>query len=166
MVIGAKAENIDSLLLSCGVYSTKSDGHFIQGRHEIAYVDKNNEELRSRVGMQEYLCLVNLIKKQIFFVQTFNDRYYEEEPVEVNNMGAYEKHYNWFFKNGNIHISDLYHIDPASGIYHVHDAILIEYKDISLSSEIDSIESQRKKAENTALEKEKKQKAEKLREDI
>ena len=69
--IGAKADNIDSLLLSCGVYSTKSDGHFIQGRHEIAYVDKNNEELRSWVGLQltqsiiglqEYLCLVNLIK--------------------------------------------------------------------------------------------------------
>ena len=41
--IGAKADNLDSLLLGCGVFSTKSDGHFIQGRHEITYVDKNNE---------------------------------------------------------------------------------------------------------------------------
>ena len=37
--IGAKADNLDSLLLGCGVFSTKSDGHFIQGRHEITYVD-------------------------------------------------------------------------------------------------------------------------------
>ncbi len=37
---------------------------------------------------------------------------------------------------------------------------------MSLSSEIDSIESRRKEVENAALEKEKKQKAEKLREDI
>ena len=173
--IGAKADNIDSLLLSCGVYSTKSDGHFIQGRHEIAYVDKNNEELRSWVKLQvdtihNRIARVSLLGQSYkiadFFVQTFNDRYYEEEPVETNKMGAYEKHYNWFFKNGNIHISDLYHIDPASGIYHVHDAILVEYKDMSLSSEIDSKESRRKEAENAALEKEKNLKAEKLREDI
>ena len=50
--IGAKADNLDSLLLGCGVFSTKSDGHFIQGRHEITYVDKNNEELREWITLQ------------------------------------------------------------------------------------------------------------------
>ena len=112
--IGAKADKIDSLLLSCGVYSTKTDGYFIQGRHEIAYVDKNNEELRDWVTLQvdtihNRIAKVSLLGKSYkladFFVQTFNQRYYEEEPVEVNKTGAYEKHHNWLFKNSNIHIT-------------------------------------------------------------
>lgn len=95
--ISAKADIIDSLLLSCGVYSTKSDGYFIQGRHEIAYVDKNNEELRDWVTLQvdtihNRIAKVSLLGKSYkladFFVQTFNQRYYEEEPVEVNKTGA------------------------------------------------------------------------------
>lgn len=173
--IGAKADKIDSLLLSCGVYSTKTDGYFIQGRHEIAYVDKNNEELRDWVTLQvdtihNRIAKVSLLGKSYkladFFVQTFNQRYYEEEPVEVNKTGAYEKHHNWLFKNSNIHITDLYHIDPVSGIYHVHDAILIEYEDRILSSEIDSINEKRKESEKAALDRERKQNADKLREDI
>lgn len=173
--IGAKADKIDSLLLSCGVYSTKTDGYYIQGRHEIAYVDKNNEELRDWVTLQvdtihNRIAKVSLLGKSYkladFFVQTFNQRYYEEEPVEVNKTGAYEKHHNWLFKNSNIHITDLYHIDPVSGIYHVHDAILIEYEDRILSSEIDSINEKRKESEKAALDRERKQNADKLREDI
>ena len=173
--ISAKADKIDSLLLSCGVYSTKSDGYFIQGRHEIAYVDKNNEELHDWVTLQvdtihNRIAKVSLLGKSYkladFFVQTFNQRYYEEEPVEVNKTGAYEKHHNWLFKNSNIHITDLYHIDPVSGIYHVHDAILIEYEDRILSSEIDSINEKKKKSEKAALDRERKQNADKLREDI
>lgn len=173
--IGAKADKIDSLLLSCGVYSTKTDGYFIQGRHEIAYVDKNNEELRDWVTLQvdtihNRIAKVSLLGKSYkladFFVQTFNQRYYEEEPVEVNKTGVYEKHHNWLFKNSNIHITDLYHIDPVSGIYHVHDAILIEYEDRILSSEIDSINEKRKESEKAALDRERKQNADKLREDI
>ena len=173
--IGAKADNIDSLLLSCGVYSTQSDGHFIQGRHEIAYVDNNNEELRDWVELQvdtihNRIAKVSLLCKSYkladFFVKTFNNRYYEQEPVEVNNMGAYETLHNWSFKNSSIHISDLYHIDPVSGIYHLHDAILIEYEDRTLSSEIDSIKAQKKKVKKAALEKEKKLNADKLREEI
>ena len=173
--IGAKADKIDSLLLSCGVYSTQSEGYFIQGRHEIAYVDKNNEEMRDWVTLQvdtihNRIAKVSLLGKSYkladFFVQTFNQRYYEEEPVEVNKTGAYEKHHNWFFKNSNIHITDLYHIDPVSGIYHVHDAILIEYEDRILSSEIDSINEKRKESEKAALDRERKQNADKLREDI
>lgn len=173
--IGAKADKIDSLLLSCGVYSTKTDGYFIQGRHEIAYVDKNNEELRDWVTLQvdtihNQIAKVSLLGKSYkladFFVQTFNQRYYEEEPVEVNKTGAYEKHHNWLFKNSNIHITDLYHIDPVSGIYHVHDAILIEYEDRILSSEIDSINEKKKESEKAALDRERKQNADKLREDI
>ena len=173
--IGAKADNLDSLLLGCGVFSTKSDGYFIQGRHEIVYVDKNNEELREWVALQvdtihNRIAKVSLLGKSYkladFFVQTFNERYYEEEPVEVNKMGAYVTHHNWLFKNSNIHISDLYHIDPASGIYHVHDAILIEYEDRILSSEIDSINEKNKEAEKAALDRERKQQADKLREDI
>ena len=173
--IGAKADKIDSLLLSCGVYSTKTDGYFIQGRHEIAYVDKNNEELRDWVTLQvdtihNRIAKVSLLGKSYkladFFVQTFNQRYYEEEPVEVNKTGAYEKHHNWLFKNSNIHITDLYRIDPVSGIYHVHDAILIEYEDRILSSEIDSINEKRKESEKAALDRERKQNADKLREDI
>ena len=173
--IGAKADKIDSLLLSCGVYSTQSEGYFIQGRHEIAYVDKNNEEMRDWVTLQvdtihNRIAKVSLLGKSYkladFFVQTFNQRYYEEEPVEVNKMGAYEKHHNWLFKNSNIHISDLYHIDPVSGIYHVHDAILIEYEDRILSSEIDSINEKRKESEKAALDRERKQNADKLREYI
>ena len=173
--IGAKADNLDSLLLGCGVFSTKSDGHFIQGRHEITYVDKNNEELREWITLQvdtihNRIAKVSLLGKSYkladFFVQTFNERYYEEDPVEVNKMGAYEKHHNWLFKNSNIHISDLYHIDPVSGIYHVHDAILIEYEDRILSSEIDSINEKKKESEKAALDRERKQNADKLREDI
>lgn len=173
--IGAKADKIDSLLLSCGVYSTQSEGYFIQGRHEIAYVDKNNEEMRDWVTLQvdtihNRIAKVSLLGKSYkladFFVQTFNQRYYEEEPVEVNKMGAYEKHHNWLFKNSNIHISDLYHIDPVSGIYHVHDAILIEYEDRILSSEIDSINEKKMESEKAALDRERKQNADKLREDI
>ena len=173
--IGAKADKIDSLLLSCGVYSTQSEGYFIQGRHEIAYVVKNNEEMRDWVTLQvdtihNRIAKVSLLGKSYkladFFVQTFNQRYYEEEPVEVNKMGAYEKHHNWLFKNSNIHISDLYHIDPVSGIYHVHDAILIEYEDRILSSEIDSINEKKKESEKAALDRERKQNADKLREDI
>lgn len=173
--ISAKADKIDSLLLSCGVYSTKSDGYFIQGRHEIAYVDKNNEELHDWVTLQvdtihNRIAKVSLLGKSYkladFFVQTFNQRYYEEEPVEVNKTGAYEKHHNWLFKNSNIHITDLYHIDPVSGIYHVHDAILIEYEDRILSSEIDSINEKRKESEKAALDRERKQNADKLREYI
>ena len=173
--ISAKADKIDSLLLSCGVYSTKSDGYFIQGRHEIAYVDKNNEELHDWVTLQvdtihNRIAKVSLLGKSYkladFFVQTFNQRYYEEEPVEVNKTGAYEKHHNWLFKNSNIHITDLYHIDPVSGIYHVHDAILIEYEDRILSSEIDSINEKKKESEKAALDRERKQNADKLREDI
>ncbi len=169
--IGAKADNIDSLLLACGVYSTKSQRHFIQGEHELVYADKNNEELRDFVELQvdtihNRIAKVTLLCKSYkiadFFVKTFNDRYYEQEPIEINHMGAYETHYYWTFKNGNISIRDLYHIDPASGIYHIHDGILIEYEDRSLTSEIDSLEAERKKEE----EKEKEQKANKLREDI
>lgn len=173
--IGAKADNIDSLLFSCGVFSTKSDGYFIQGRHEIAYVDKNNKELREWVALQvdtihNRIAKVSLLGKSYklmdFFVQTFNERYYEEEPVEVNKTGVYETHHNWLFKNSNIHISDLYHIDPVSGIYHVHDAILIEYEDRILSAEIDSINEKKKESENAALDIERKQNADKLREGI
>ncbi len=173
--IGAKADKIDSLLLSCGVYSTKSDGYFIQGRHEIAYVDKNNEELCDWVTLQvdtihNRIAKVSLLGKSYkladFFIQTFNQRYYEDGPVEVNKTGAYEKHHNWLFKNSNIHITDLYHIDPVSGIYHVHDAILIEYEDRILCSEIDSIDEKRKESEKAALDRERKQNADKLREDI
>lgn len=173
--IGAKADKIDSLLLSCGVYSTKSDGYFIQGRHEIAYVDKNNEELCDWVTLQvdtihNRIAKVSLLGKSYkladFFIQTFNQRYYEDGPVEVNETGAYEKHHNWLFKNSNIHITDLYHIDPVSGIYHVHDAILIEYEDRILCSEIDSIDEKRKESEKAALDRERKQNADKLREDI
>ena len=60
----------------------------------------------------------------------------------------------------------MYHIDPVSGIYHVHDAILIEYEDRILSSEIDSINEKKKESEKAALDRERKQNADKLREDI
>lgn len=173
--IGANADSIDSLLLECGVYSTKNDGHFIQGRHEITYVDKDNKELRERVELQvdtihNRIARISLLghsyKLADYFVETFNIRYYENEPVVINKMGAYERRHNWAFRNSNIHVSDLYHIDPVTGIYHVHDAILIEYKDIPLSAEIDSIEAQRKEMENAAMESERKFKADRLRENI
>ena len=173
--IGAEADNIDSLLLGCGVFSTKSDGYFIQGSHEIVYVDENNEELRECGVLQvdtihNRIAKVSLLGKSYklanFFVQTFNERYYEEEPIELNKMGAYETHHYWVFKNSNIHICDLYHIDPVSGIYHIHDAILIEYEDKSLSSEIDSINAQKKEEEKTILDRERRQNADKLRGDI
>lgn len=74
-----------------------------------------------------------------FFIDTYNNRFYESEPITTNHMGAYNDRYIWYFKNQCFIIDRLYHKDKEFGMYNITDAMLIEYKHNVMSSILDSI---------------------------
>lgn len=119
-----------------------------QGNVSIPFIDSDEKERTEYPKIQVDVFNGLIVKISLltdswdlckFFIETFNDRYYEKEPIKSNRGGGYNDHYGWFFKEQNICIDRLYHIDTESGIYHITDAALIEYEHTELGKKLDSI---------------------------
>lgn len=148
LTIGDSLKPNEKGLYGDGIHLLPISEYSYQGNISIPFIDSDEEERTDYPKIQVDVLNGLIVKISLltdswdlckFFIETFNDRYYEKEPIKSNRGGGYNDHYGWFFKEQNICINRLYHIDPESGIYHITDAALIEYEHTELSKELDSI---------------------------
>ena len=148
LTVGDSLKPSEKGLYGDGVRLYPINEYSYQGSISIPFIDSDGDERteypKIQVDVQNGLIAkISLLTDSWslckFFIDTFNDRYYEKEPIESNRGGGYNDYYGWFFKEQHISINRLYHIDPESGIYHITDAALIEYEHTELGKELDSI---------------------------
>ena len=148
LTVGDSLKPSDKGLYGDGIHLTAIDEYSYQGNVNISFIDSDGHERTEYPKIQVDVLNGVIVKVGLltdswglckFFIDTFNDRYYEEEPRTSNRVGSYNDHYGWFFKEQNICINRLYHIDPESGIYHITDAALIEYEHTELGKRLDNI---------------------------
>lgn len=148
LTVGDSLKRNEKGLYGDGFNLSAINEYSYQGSTSIPFIDSHGNE-RTEYPKIQVDVLNGLIAKISlltdswglckFFIDTFNDRYYEKEPIESKRGGGYNEYYGWFFKEQHISINRLYHIDPESGIYHITDAALIEYEHTELGKELDSI---------------------------
>lgn len=169
LTVGDSLKRNEKGLYGDGFNLSAINEYSYQGSISIPFIDSHGNE-RTEYPKIQVDILNGLIAKISlltdswglckFFIDTFNDRYYEKEPIESKRGGAYNEHYGWFFKEQHICINRLYHIDPESGIYHITDAALIEYEHTELGKKLDnifaSIDSLKKEKKGKLIEQEKK----------
>ena len=169
LTVGDSLKQNENGLYGDGIRLNTINEYSYQGSISIPFVDSDGNERTEYPKIQVDVLNGLIVKISLltdswglckFFIDTFNDRYYEEEPRTSNRVGSYNDHYGWFFKEQNICINRLYHIDPESGIYHITDAALIEYEHTELGKKLDniiaSLDSLNKEEKDKFIEQEKK----------
>ena len=131
-----------------GIAMTKINDCSYQGTVGISLIDADGNEYIEYPKVQVdivdgLIAKISLLSESWnlckFYIETYNNRYYESEPRDISKGGAYEEYYGWYFKEQSINIRRLYHTDSEYGVYRITDGVFIEYEHSKLCKKLEKI---------------------------